>query len=702
MEFGIRYRILLLLSFFCANVNAQNSTKLWYFGDKVGLNFNQSPPQQLTNATVSFVEGCASIADANGNLLFYTNGISVINKNHQLMLNGAGIMGDPSSTNNTVIAPLPGSDNKFYLFTIGAQGQFEKGFRYSVIDMNLQNGLGEVVQKNVLVFDNSFEKMAAVRHCNKKDIWITIMNWETDEYLTYLLTASGLNSTPVVSAMGTTVGGYLLNSLGTLKYSSDGRKLVSVHSFENNFVQLMDFDNSTGQLSNSIIFYPSTLAPSQAVIGVYGAAFSPNNQLLYISAWKVAAASNELFQFNISSGNAALIEGSKQLLWSANDRAAGALQVAPDGKIYYSKYRDSLLGAIHLPDVAGPGCNYQNDYINFAPKTDALSFGLPNFIASDLDSIYTPYDFERITGSCNDFTVQFRMNRQTGMDSVKWYFGDGAVSTAINPSHTYASAGPHTVTLEVYKLECGLPVQTIVHQVSLGAAAVSDFLPGDTSFCQIPANFRISSRVVSNIYRWSTGEQTSSISINSPGTYWLQVESNGCFFNDTIKIDLKAPIQVNLGPDQPVCFNDPITVTAAASGAISYLWNDGSTQSNIQVNFPGTYHVTVKNADGCVASDTLTTTWGDCPSYIPSAFSPNGDGLNETFGVINGMNSAIFTFIIYNRYGQVVFKTNDSRARWDGNFKGKKQPMGAYPWLITYKNRDGFIQTDKGQVMLIR
>lgn len=148
----MRYTIptfFLLFFFFLllSSVYAQKQTYNWYFGKKVGLNFNQNPPQVLYNGGVNAVEGTASISDANGQLLFYTNGINVVNREHNTMLNGQAIQGDLSSTNNTVIAPIPGNDSLYYLFTIGSTGQSLKGFRYNVINMAGDQGRGEVVQK---------------------------------------------------------------------------------------------------------------------------------------------------------------------------------------------------------------------------------------------------------------------------------------------------------------------------------------------------------------------------------------------------------------------------------------------------------------------------------------------------------------------------------------------------------------------------
>ncbi len=317
---------------------SQNANKIWYFGESIGLDFKQSPPLTLSNSAIQMLEGSSTLSDGSGNLIAYTNGVLLINKNHELMENGDGLLGDPSSTNNTIFAKLPESDSIYYLFTIGAQGQFASGFRYSIINTNLQNGLGEVVEKNVLIFNNCFEKMAAVRHCNRRDIWITIMNWESDQYYSYLLTPNGLNPVPVISSLGTHVGGDFQNSLGTLKFSSDGRKLIALHSFANNRAQLMDFDNITGVISNPVIFYPSTLPSTHLGMGVYGAAFSPDNRFVYISCRKSSFESNELFQFDISSGNAGNISASRQLIWEDDLNTAGAIQAATDGNIYYTKY----------------------------------------------------------------------------------------------------------------------------------------------------------------------------------------------------------------------------------------------------------------------------------------------------------------------------------------------------------------------------
>ena len=170
MRASQKYYWLIICVLFYSTLSAQKQHNNWYFGNAVGLNFNVNPPVALSNGKGNSVEGCATVSDINGNLLFYCNGTSVLNRQHEVMVNGSSIAGDLSSTSNVLIIPLPGNDSIYYLFSIGAGGQGLKGFRYSIININKQGGLGEVITKNVLIADDCYEKMAAVRHCNKKDV----------------------------------------------------------------------------------------------------------------------------------------------------------------------------------------------------------------------------------------------------------------------------------------------------------------------------------------------------------------------------------------------------------------------------------------------------------------------------------------------------------------------------------------------------
>jgi gliding motility-associated-like protein len=677
---------------------AQKEANTWYFGNSAGLDFNFNPPRPLLNGMANSQEGCASISDNSGQLLFYTNGITVVNRLHQTMPNGNNIAGDLSSTSNVIIVPMPDNDSLYYLFTIGSTGQTIKGFRYSVVNMRADGGLGAVIEKNTLVAPG-YEKLAAVRHCNRRDVWVVIRNWATDEYHCYLLSPAGLSAAPVISHTGLVVGGTGNNSIGTLKFSADATKLAAVHSTENDLVELMTFDNATGQLSNPVTFKANNLSRSLSFTGSYAAEFSPGGNLLYVSASNSVANPCVLYQFNITVPNAAAIEASRQVIAQPSPWYAGALQTGPDGKIYLALWQDTAISVIENPDVYGAGCNFRLNKISFGPYGQPVQFGLPVYIQSDLTGNLVPYNFSRAPGSCANPAVQFVLNRTNGIDSLKWDFGDGGQSQVVAPLHTYAAAGLFTVTLRVYSTGCNGVVVTSVVQKTITIAGNTPLLGPDTLACSIN-NLELTVALGNASYLWNTGSTSNKITVSTPGRYWVEAAQQGCILYDTVNVALLPKPLVNTGNDTTVCSGNGIVLSAGNTTAASYLWNTGESTPAITVFKPGQYVVTVTD-NSCSASDSVNVVWGDCPFFIPNAFSPNGDGVNDFFGVLNGVTLADFSLQIYDRYGHVIFVSKNVNDKWNGTFKGKKMNTGTYAWQIIYVNGLGYTKWLKGSVLLL-
>jgi hypothetical protein len=203
---------------------AQLETQNWYFGLNAGITFATIPPSALLNGAISTFEGSSTISDAQGNLLFYTDGMFVYNNLHQQMPNGFGLLGNPSSAQSGVIVPKPGSNTIFYVFTVDAEGG-PNGFRYSTVDMSLDNGLGDVIasSKNTLLFAPSVEKVAAVSHANGLYYWVIAHGLHNNTYYAYLIDCSGINA-PITSNVGQIEGN---PGWGCLSASSDGTKLAT-------------------------------------------------------------------------------------------------------------------------------------------------------------------------------------------------------------------------------------------------------------------------------------------------------------------------------------------------------------------------------------------------------------------------------------------------------------------------------------------
>lgn len=367
------------LTFYHNRALAQGEGNIWYFGNNAGLDFNTSPPTPLLNGQMNTSEGCATICDASGSLLFYTDGISVWDNTHTQMPNGFGLLGDPSSAQSGVIIPQPGNDSIFYVFTTPSYQNASIGFCYSIVNMNLNGGLGDVIasSKNTLLFSPSSEKLAATYHCNHTDIWV--VGRSNQDFYSYLITPSGISGTPVITSGITNPS--LPYPYG-MKCSPDGKKIVGSY-YSANLSELYDFNINTGQLSN-----PITLPLSGQD---YGAEFSPDATKLYISV----CIPRQVIQYDLTAAN---IPASAINVGSTNGSYTGQLQLGTDGKIYIAEVGAGTLAVIHNPNVSGTGCNLQAGAINLGGRT--CQYGLPTIMSS----FFSPPPATDTVSICGSYT----------------------------------------------------------------------------------------------------------------------------------------------------------------------------------------------------------------------------------------------------------------------------------------------------------
>lgn len=414
-----KYIIIFLCILSFQRVLAQGETNIWYFGRQIGLDFNNGSPVALTDSAMFTSEGCATISNSNGNLLFYTDGSTIYNKNHQIM--ASGLFGDTSTTQSAIIVPNPTQSNIYYVFTAYSSG-LPPGLNYSIVDMNLNGGLGGVTDLNIHLLDNVTEKLTAVLHTNGTDIWVITHGWEStgNSFLAYLVTSSGVNTTPVTSNIGIYTGWSAQYYAGHLKVSPDGTKIVSVSGYN---IEIYDFDANAGILSNlqTINRY------------AYGAEFSPSNEILYTS-------SHDIYQYDLTASN---IEATEILLYSQSpENQLGALQLGPDKKIYMPNYH--YLNTINNPDILGVACDFELETIYFGPdQFTYASFGLPQFIQSYF------YSSIIVENSCLGDITTFEANSNQTIDGILWDFGDGSTSTLENPTHIYVASGTYTVNATI-------------------------------------------------------------------------------------------------------------------------------------------------------------------------------------------------------------------------------------------------------------
>jgi len=417
---------LLLTLFFIAFTYSQGEANIWYFGANAGLDFNSGNPVALTDGQLNTIEGCATISNASGQLLFYTDGMTVWDRNHTIMPNGTGLLGDSTSSQSAIIVPKPGSNTIYYIITVSAEAS-PVGVTYSIVDISLNGSYGDVTaDKNVQLFAApACEKLTVVKKGNDTDYWVVIHGYGNNTFLAYSITSSGLNPIPVVSNVGALID-VVFETLGYLKFSPDGTKLISCNYQD--LVELFDFNNNTGIISN-----PRFITNKFAN---YGAEFSPSGDIAYITTGDLNTC--ELIQYDLTATN---IPSTAVLLYPFDDINLGALQLAPDGKIYVPIFGEHFISRISNPNVLGVGCDFQVNAISLGTGIGQL--GLPQFIQSYFNASFTAQNL------CLGATTSFTLNDSQTPTSVLWDFGDGATSTDTNPTHQYATADNYTVTVTV-------------------------------------------------------------------------------------------------------------------------------------------------------------------------------------------------------------------------------------------------------------
>jgi gliding motility-associated-like protein len=206
-------------------------------------------------------------------------------------------------------------------------------------------------------------------------------------------------------------------------------------------------------------------------------------------------------------------------------------------------------------------------------------------------------------------------------------------------------------------------------------------------------------------YRWQDGSTGRTFQIKEAGSYFVTVTNNrGCSGSDSLRIGAILPSPSDfLQASVTFCKYQEVTLSPTANFS-SYRWSTGAGQRNITVNRGGSYTLEVEDANGCRGKDTIRVIENDCLNgvFIPNAFTPNGDQLNDRFMALVYGKVISFRLQVYNRFGELVFTTTDPRQGWDGIFKGKNSPSGNFAWQCSYQLEGSEPVYQKGTVMLIR
>ena len=666
---------------------AQKEAYNWYFGQNAAISFETSPPQFVPGSNMSAFEGCASISDGDGNLLFYTNGINVWDKTHSIMPNGTGLFGNMSSSQSAVIVKAVNETNVYYIFTASPYDDpgVDNGLNYSVVDMTANSGNGDVVTKNVQLEANTTEKITIVAHSNGTDYWVITSKSKKNEYLAFKVTESGISATPVSSPVGSL--GFSIdptNSLGYMKPSPDGKYIAAC--FWGKGVELLEFNNTTGELTN----------PIDIVTGdkyYYGMEFSPNGKYVYITYNDPAAPPivGRVWQYDISSGDETTIQSSAYQVFETQNQV-GTVQLGPDNKIYCAAISQNYLSVINEPNMPQAACDFVEVAVSLSSQKSYM--GLPPFYVFNFQSSATI----SYTDSCYADSTMFNVQNLGQADSIKWNFDDipsGVANTSTDTAaeHVFTSAGNYSVKLIRYNNGTSdtITKEVIIYpkpNIGLGL---------DTALCE-NTSLQLNADVGNYNYLWHDGDTNRERLITTSGSYSLTVSDSICSSRDTINVSFEQ-VPGFILPDTTICDNNSFIVSIDNKWE-NVRWNDGSKLRQRAFNDSGKYTVVVDYLN-CSASDSFKINVIDCDTtgissagFIPNAFTPNADGLNDVFKPYEGL------MLVFTRWGEQVYEGEDG---WDGTYKSTMipnvVPNGLYIYVVL--DAQGNL-IHKGTVYLLR
>jgi gliding motility-associated-like protein len=413
------YSLSIFILFHFSSINtiqAQGENDHWIFGSSCHISFKNGTPKVLPPLnTLKTLEGCSSVSDKYGNLLFYSDGITVWNKNHSIMQNGTGLKGDPSSTSSCVVVPFPKHPNMYYLFCVQANTGNNHYLTYNLIDLGSNGGLGKVISKNNLLNDFSDEKIAVTKNCSSKGFWLVMHRALSNIYHSFSIDSNGINTNPISSYHNYSYSKNI--EIGYLKFSSDGNYLANAQC-HGRTIELYKFDKQTGRIS----YIAHEKLPTGDDQTFYGLSFSPNNNFLYTSLVDRGA----VFQFNLNQSPTQIFKNG--ILVMKSNARIGALQLGKDNKLYTSNsYSSDALNCILYPEELGLKCKPVMNYIKLNSKSH---IGLPTYMES-LDNYFSLgkdsiIDFHKQTLSANYKNAKYL-----------WSTGDTSENIIIDRSGIY-------------------------------------------------------------------------------------------------------------------------------------------------------------------------------------------------------------------------------------------------------------------------
>ncbi len=638
----------LALALFCFAANLQAQNELWYFGGwnlggQTGLSFTgggNAPVNANAQSARAYYEGCTVVSDGSGNVLFYSDGVYVYNKNHVKMGSGAMLRGgqadngggwSSSSAQGALSMPVPGNPNQYYLFTMeDVTNPTPNGFRKNIIDMTLNGGLGDFVITDVVIRDGTNEKCteamtAVAKSCDTT--WILTHVGASNQFAVYPVSASGVGS-PVISSAGPVIPNKSDGGRGTLALSPSGNLLGMAYG-NGMGAWIFNFDKKTG------IVTASTFGPNNdgqiGTLGYYGTEWSPDGYKFYFSDQSVG--NTGIKQFNLLTGAVTSVVATGHF---------GEMVTGRDGKIYvgketsiggYPEFASKSLAVIATPNAAnGAAAGFSVN--GFATNNNGeVWLGLPQTYFPRFDTITSKTKIAPIASKICDSTSAFYLSatpafgswssKPAGFVNAQGLFNPSANNTDSTIVKVYFGQEPciELDSITVTVKSCCSPLATL--------PPAGPICPGDS--------INLSSLVTAGTGVWSIGIAPP----NSPGkknatytTPWFKTKLNANPGDYTVVFTLsnagagcpdttQEHVTVKTAPNNaPVksfsfCAGDSVQISGPV-GPYDYTWTPGGQiTASKYVKTAGTHYLTTVGTNNCIAKDTIAVSQLSLPTTTP-------------------------------------------------------------------------------------
>lgn len=580
------------------------------------MDFQSGSPVISYTGLSNGYEGIAHMEDGAGNIIFFVNANGVYNSAQVLMSGSVGLLADPSSA-EIDICPWPKHAGKFFIIY---NAQTCSNMFYSVVDMNLNGGLGNVSSLNIPLNQSSVAEGFEIVRADCNLYRVLFYNCNVG-FKSFDVDSIGIHNPTLLLTYPNPQNG--TDGRGELDYAN-GRIGMGFNNIDYAF--LGDYDPLTNVLSNPVTVHVGTNTAN----GTYGIEFSPDGTKAYISCWYDLSSNNNLYQYDFTSGTL-LGFFVNSISVSGGEHGPGQIELGSDNNLYMINNGSHEITVISNANSTTPTFTTIN-------VTSTLALGISDAIQTD---VFFTFDFTS-TFSCTGPTVNFNSTGNTcQVDSIGWNFGDGTHGAGQNPSHTYSLAGNFTIHMYVY-------FAGMIDSVSHPIIITSNMLNGFSVDAGPNQTIDVAGSALLNA------------TINVSGNY---------IYSWTPTINLSDPTILN-----PIA--NPTQTT--------------------------TYYITVTNSAGCSTTDSVIV--NVVPTiFVPDAFSPNGDGNNDVFEIMNPQLASTFSINIFNRWGELIFKSNDAYFKWDGAYQNVQQEIDTYVYVIFFSQQSNSTSRMlKGNVTLVR